>query len=292
MYAASNPATMFNLYQVWNETEFNVFGDCCSSQANFNSGATIVVRTAVNSGTVAAPLCTGDGFTAETNNLSFAGHPNPARRHLPAVVFTESTAGGAASPCDSATTVSGLPQTVPPSPETGAPGETVLYRFQGTDGFAPNGDLIADSEGALYGTTVAGGTGCAGSCGTVFKLTPPAAGQTQWTETVLYNFCSQTNCVDGDIPVGNLVFDSQGALYGVTNEGGASTCEYGCGTVFKLTPPGAGQTQWTESVLYSFQGAPLDAAGPQAGLIIDQLRVRLDRDHGFQSIVIINSRAS
>jgi uncharacterized repeat protein (TIGR03803 family) len=62
----------------------------------------------------------------------------------------------------------------------------------------------------------------------VFKLTPPAAGQTQWTETVLYRF---TGGADGTYPLASLIFDVNGALYGTTNLGGASNW----GTVFKLT---------------------------------------------------------
>jgi uncharacterized repeat protein (TIGR03803 family) len=64
--------------------------------------------------------------------------------------------------------------------------ETVLYSFTGgSDGANPRGNLIADMEGTLYGTTFAGG---GKSSGTVFKLTPPAKGQTVWKETVLYSF--------------------------------------------------------------------------------------------------------
>jgi uncharacterized repeat protein (TIGR03803 family) len=67
-----------------------------------------------------------------------------------------------------------------------APVETVLYSFKGgSDGISPLAGLIADNHGALYGTTEIGGSGCPQypGCGTVFKLTPPAKGQTAWTET-------------------------------------------------------------------------------------------------------------
>ena len=75
----------------------------------------------------------------------------------------------------------------------------MLYRFCSlpncSDGATPVAGLIADKQGALYGTTTGGGTG-----GTVFKLTPPAKGQTAWTETVLYRFWSLPNCSDGAPP--------------------------------------------------------------------------------------------
>jgi uncharacterized repeat protein (TIGR03803 family) len=72
-----------------------------------------------------------------------------------------------------------------------APVETVLYSFQGgSDGTFAYAGLIADKEGALYGTTTSGGPSCndPAGCGTVFKLTPPAKGQKIWTKSVLYSF--------------------------------------------------------------------------------------------------------
>jgi uncharacterized repeat protein (TIGR03803 family) len=145
--------------------------------------------------------------------------------------------------------------------------ETVLYQFKGgNDGANPHAGLISDSTGALYGTTWhGGGTGCVGGlgCGTVFKLTPPAAGQTKWTKEILYRFQGGS---DGEAPFAPLVLDSKGALYGTTLAGGAS---FGLGTVFKLKPPATGQTQWTEKILYRFGVVGGDGVGPEAGLIFD-----------------------
>jgi hypothetical protein len=107
VYAAQNPANTLNLSQYWQQAEFNVVGDCCGSQANFNTGSTIVVRTSVNNGNLGAPSCYGEGFTGETNNLKFASAPLANRKQLPAIVFTESTTGGAASACASASDVGG-----------------------------------------------------------------------------------------------------------------------------------------------------------------------------------------
>ena len=148
-----------------------------------------------------------------------------------------------------------------------APVETVLYSFLGgSDGSGPQAALIADKEGALYGTTAGGGSG---NNGTVFKLSPPAKGQTAWTETVLYRFCSQPSCSDGAGPQAALIADKEGALYGTPSGGGSS----GYGTVFKLTPARGnttGKTTWTETVLHSFQGGASDGAYPFAGLIFDK----------------------
>jgi uncharacterized repeat protein (TIGR03803 family) len=136
--------------------------------------------------------------------------------------------------------------------------ETVLYSFAGNpDGINPQSGLIFDARGALYGTAASGGASAAGA---VFKLTPPAKGHAQWTETLLHSFAG----ADGSSPVGSLIFDTGGALYGTTQSGGIS----GQGTVFKLTPPAKGHAQWTETVLYSFTGNP-DGFNPLAGLIFD-----------------------
>jgi uncharacterized repeat protein (TIGR03803 family) len=157
--------------------------------------------------------------------------------------------------------------------------ETVLYNFCSlpncSDGDGPfKASLFADAQGALYGTTIAGGTGQLDG-GTVFKLTPPSQGQTEWTETVLYSFCSLPNCSDGKGPLGStLIADKHGALYGTTSGGGAA----GRGAVFKLTPPPKGQTDWIETVLYSFCSLPncSDGSTPTAGLITDNQSARDD----------------
>jgi len=88
----------------------------------------------------------------------------------------------------------------------------------------------------------------AGNCG------PPAM-------SVLYSFCSLTNCADGSLAGVGVVFDGAGNLYGMTQTGGA----HDYGTVFKLTPNSDGG--WTERVLHNFANHP--ASGPTAGLIFD-----------------------
>jgi uncharacterized repeat protein (TIGR03803 family) len=120
------------------------------------------------------------------------------------------------------------------------------------------GLLIDRKTGALYGTTALGG---AKGNGTIFKLTPSGDG---YTESLLYSFRGTPN--DGAGPYGALVADRTGALYGTTSQAGSnSSCDGGCGTVFKLTFSGSA---YTETVLHSFQGEP-DGARPYAALIID-----------------------
>lgn len=93
----------------WRFAEFNVFGYGGNSdgggQANFNSGSTIVPRTRIFYGGTDAPLCSAQGFTGETNNLSFGPSAPAASAPGPAVLFTQSSAGGAPSNCAAATTV-------------------------------------------------------------------------------------------------------------------------------------------------------------------------------------------
>ena len=139
--------------------------------------------------------------------------------------------------------------------------ETVLYRFTGgNDGATPSfGDLIFDQAGNVYGTTEqGGGTECNGSgCGTVFKLTRSSGGR--WAESIVYSF---TGANDGGSPIGGVIFDMNGNLYGTT----AAKGSYNCGTVFQLTPSGSG---WAEHTLYPFNPNQGDGCSSFAGLAFD-----------------------
>jgi hypothetical protein len=89
----------------WNIAEFCVVGDAGGGQANFNAGAKIVSRTQIIYDGTAPPICVAQGFTAETNNLSFGPTPPSASPPGPAIEVTESTSGGATSNCAAATSV-------------------------------------------------------------------------------------------------------------------------------------------------------------------------------------------
>jgi uncharacterized repeat protein (TIGR03803 family) len=103
--------------------------------------------------------------------------------------------------------------------------ESVLYSFAGPDGAGPQGGLIADKGGQLYGTASGGGNGY----GVVFRLSPPTPGQTDWSEAVLHNF---NNVTSGDNPAYGLVADAQGHLFGTAYYGGTGLG----GTIFEVTP--------------------------------------------------------
>ena len=134
---------------------------------------------------------------------------------------------------------------------------TVLYPFTGPpDGALPTyGGLIRDANGNLYGMTELGGdTSCDNGlgCGTVFKL------DASNHETVLYRFTADG--AEGNTPVGGLIRDAAGNLFGTTSNGGDPACFSGCGTVFKLDTTGK------LTVLHSFTGPP-DGNNPSTSLV-------------------------
>jgi uncharacterized repeat protein (TIGR03803 family) len=125
----------------------------------------------------------------------------------------------------------------------------------------PQAGLIFDAAGNLYSTATWGGPNGVPGSGVVFKLTHNP--DDSWSESVLYSFCTVTNCRDGANPSGDIIFDQSGNLYGTTYNG----AHKGYGVVFKLTPHSDGS--WTEKVLHRFMGGT-DGARPYAGLTFDQ----------------------
>ena len=133
---------------------------------------------------------------------------------------------------------------------------TTLHSFDGTDGSSPNGNLIFDAAGNLYGTAPNGGLF---DNGTVFELTPGSAG---WSFAVIYNFCPHYNCPDGSTPGDGLTLDKAGNLYGTA--GGGPDC---CGVFYQLAQGSGG---WEESVLYDFGSKPYDSTASTAPLILSK----------------------
>jgi len=129
--------------------------------------------------------------------------------------------------------------------------EQTLYAFHdGSDGADPQGGLITDSAGNLYGSTCCGD----GSGGTIFELNPDGG---NWTFNLLYDY----NNNSGLGPDGNLVHDAAGNLYGASVINGL----YGEGVVFKLTPSNGG---WIYTDLHDFTNGT-DGAWPEGGLAMD-----------------------
>ena len=123
-----------------------------------------------------------------------------------------------------------------------ASNETILHSFNTfAHGQYPEGGLIADRAGNLYGTTYQGG---AYGSGTVYELSPNASGG--WTEAVLYSFKGiYGGGRDGFFPAGSLTLDNSGNLYGTTQGGGTKAA----GTVFRLSKSNG---QWVETLLWNF----------------------------------------
>ena len=129
--------------------------------------------------------------------------------------------------------------------------QTVLHSFARTDGAYPAAGVILDSEGNCYGTTEQGG---AFGYGVVFELDPLG------NETVLHSF---TGGSDGRNPLGSVLRDPAGNLYGTTSGGGTpGGCDCnGCGVVYKVDPSG------NQTVLHAFAGA--DGSFPSSNLVSD-----------------------
>jgi len=145
----------------------------------------------------------------------------------------------------------------------------VLYQFTGgTDGRNPQGALVRDSAGNLYGTTFDGTERA-----TVFELSPETNGS--WTFHLVHTFCSRAKCTDGNPGFGSasVTLDNHGNLYGMTSQGGNPNCSpalvSGCGTVFKITHTKIGA--WTFQVLHSFclLDGCVDGQFPGGGVILD-----------------------
>jgi uncharacterized repeat protein (TIGR03803 family) len=171
------------------------------------------------------------------------------------VLYGTTTYGGAVCPAGCGTVFDLVPDGMTYS-------ENVLYSFKdGKDGAYPIAGLLIDKSGALYGTTFQGGasTSCNGGCGIAFKLGPSAK---KYKETVLHRFSGGQ---DGANPVGTMIADSAGDLYGTSKSGGSSSqCSGGCGVVYKLKPSGA---KYVETIVHSFAGGSADGANPRSGLV-------------------------
>jgi hypothetical protein len=155
--------------------------------------------------------------------------------------------------------------------------EKVLYSFKGVksgqqsgDGANPNGGLVLDSKGAVYGTTYFGGNNQKGSCeggvggtgcGIVFKLSLPGEAGGSWTEKALHRF----DGADGANSAAGVIFDGRGNLYGTASFGPKAF-----GLIFELKKPSGSVHSWTETILHQFADGS-DGENPMSGLIFDSI---------------------
>jgi uncharacterized repeat protein (TIGR03803 family) len=175
----------------------------------------------------------------------------------------------------------------PPASGTGAWTYTTLHSFStgspkngpAGDGWFPGGPLVIDDKGDLIGYTYRGGTmSPADQNGMVFMLSPPAAGNTAWTETALFDFTNVTNAPTQPIGI-TLVpggvsnsAEKAGDVIGVTYLGGDPHCNqsdgHGCGVVFRLAAPQKAGGKWDYTAIHTFTGFP-DGAYPESPVSID-----------------------
>jgi len=250
-------------------------GNLYGTTAYGGTGNCVLLGTLVGCGTVyeLSPPMTKGGPWAETVLYSF---PTAKQGYYPRgdLVFDDAGnlygatifGGGKGTTCDPFYQYCGAVfELSPPKSKGGKWREKVLHGFKsGTDGASPNGGLVLDTKGAIYGTTFGGGNEVgecgAGGCGTAFKLTPPIKKGGAWTERVLYRFSVQ----DGAAPAAGVIFGGDGNLYGTAYAGANS----GNGVVFELRRPSGNVHSWTEAILYRFTDGD-DGTSPEASLIFD-----------------------
>jgi hypothetical protein len=155
----------------------------------------------------------------------------------------------------------------PPTTHSGEWSETILHEFayDNGDAFYPLGGLVADRTGALYGTTVLGGSHRHGS---IYRLVRDHG---VWSESIIYDFPGTQ--VGG--PTSGLIVDGSGNLYGTAENlkhfKNSTLCPstVECGEVFELSPPLVVGGSWTKKILHTFTGGR-DGATPQGNLLIDK----------------------
>jgi uncharacterized repeat protein (TIGR03803 family) len=207
----------------------------------------------------------GTVFVVGTNGLetviySFGSAENDGINPTAALTFDKNgnlygttTAGGAAN--------KGIVFELTPNGENWQ--KSTLYSFCAltncVDGATPTAAITVGPKGVLFGTTEQGGAGAvAQNAGTVFRLDPPKKHSTAWTQTVLYNFCSQSSCSDGKFPYGaTLLLSKTGTLYGTT-----TSSQLG-GALYSVSSTGGGY-----QLLHSF-GNTGDGATVNGGVTAD-----------------------
>jgi uncharacterized repeat protein (TIGR03803 family) len=226
------------------DAQGNAYGATVAGGGNFRSGTVYEVSRATGYHLLYAFSRDGQGGDTPRGSLTFDSAGN---------LYGTASQGGKSGGICGANGCGVVFELSPPASGEGGWTETVLYTFcqqkKCNDGATPMSGVIFDSAGNLYGTTEYGGVGA----GTVFKLSPNSGG---WTERTIYDF----NGVDGEYPIGGLVFDTSGNLYGTTSTGTGSA-----GIVFELSPSGPA---WAETILHTF-GSTHDGAAPESALVFD-----------------------
>lgn len=148
-YSVSAPDSMLDISQVWDQSEFNIFGDAGGSEAVFNTGSSVTVNVALTDGSTAAPICEAfAGSTGETNNLTL-GICETASGSSPSIQFDEGNQPPTITSANHTTFTVG---SVGMFQATGAGDPPTTYTAVGP---RPNG-IIFSPSGLLFGTPGAG----------------------------------------------------------------------------------------------------------------------------------------
>ncbi len=204
LYSVTGNSYFPDLAQHWNTSEFNIFGPGNSSQAAFNTGSTVVIRTAMDNGT-AAPSCVLEGFTAETNNLTLTGTPTAeSGASWPSIVFTQTNAGtptGATCATTGVDLVAATATTIKSGSATKltvTPTGSGPFTYQWYAGVAGN-----------TSTPVPGGTGSSltvspGSTSSYWALVTGPGGLVQYSQTTTITVVAASSA-DAPLPLWSLV---------------------------------------------------------------------------------------
>ena len=186
-----------------------------------------------NKGTVFELSPPGGGQTTWNESViyTFQSGTGDGTQPLGSLLLGESGALFGTTPFGGSSNNGTVFELVPPGAGQTVWSETIIHSFTGLGFSGPYGGVISGANGDLYGST---STGAVGTGGTVFRLTPPAAGKKKWQRKTLWGFPTQAS---GTFPEGNLLL-SNGNLYGTTETGGLQVCKGAtyCGTVFEVTP--------------------------------------------------------
>ncbi len=159
--------------------------------------------------------------------------------------------------------------------------QTLAYAH-GAYGAYPSGPINFDSDGdIMVPTSGGGGKGCSSGCGTVLEVSPSSSGGTPFIRTQLFRFDDHRS---GTKPLGALLADSTGALFGTASQGGTANC-YNCGTLFKLIPPTAGEQAWKVGFFEEIVKAGL--MHPNGGLIADQNGALYGTSQGYNGAGVV-----
>jgi hypothetical protein len=206
LYALTEADSILTLSQGWNTAEFNILGNANGNQVNFNSNATIVVKTSVDGGTTTAPSCINQGYTGETNNLTL-DLCCPIGGASPAIIFMESNVTGATSSCAILTNESGTTLSLSGTGTIVNSHEAIYQLTIHNSGSAAAANVVVSAQ-VPYGSTVlaSDGNGNSSNCTAVNSSSSGALYTLiSCVISAVSAQASQTWYVEVQLPSGDLV---------------------------------------------------------------------------------------